>query len=143
MANEVLPDPATPFGGRVRRRLTDDLVVWLTTVAHDSTPQPNPVWFLWDGGESLLVYNRPIAKRLVNIRRTPRVSLNFDSSGGRDIVVMTGDAELLDEPATAVPNAAYLEKYRDNIVRVIGDADSFVQAYPVRLRVRLTRVRGF
>ncbi|MFI0421839.1 TIGR03667 family PPOX class F420-dependent oxidoreductase [Spongiactinospora sp. 9N601] len=143
MANEVLPDPATPFGERVRRRLTDDLVVWLTTVAHDSTPQPNPVWFLWDGGESLIIYNRPIAKRLVNIRRNPRVSLNFDSSGGRDIVVMTGDAELLDEPATAVPNPAYLEKYRDNIVRVIGDADSFVQAYPVRLRVRLTRVRGF
>ena len=45
----VLPDPATPFGACVAQRLREDAVIWLTTVAANGTPQPNPVWFLWDG----------------------------------------------------------------------------------------------
>ncbi|MDF5752083.1 TIGR03667 family PPOX class F420-dependent oxidoreductase [Spongiactinospora sp. TRM90649] len=143
MAEEVIPEQSTPFGARVRKRLTEDTVVWLTTVAGDNTPQPNPVWFLWDGAESLLIYNRPAAKRLVNIRRNPRVSLNFDSSGGQDIVVMTGDAELLDERASLTTHTDYLEKYSAGIARIVGDAAKFVEAYPVLARVRLTRVRGF
>ena len=43
----VLPDAGTPFGDRVRERLVDEQVIWLTTVGADGTPQPNPVWFLW------------------------------------------------------------------------------------------------
>jgi hypothetical protein len=42
----VLPDPATPFGARVARRLRDETVIWLTAVAADGTPQPNPVRLL-------------------------------------------------------------------------------------------------
>jgi hypothetical protein len=34
---------------RVAQRLREDAVIWLTTVAANGTPQPNPVWFLWDG----------------------------------------------------------------------------------------------
>jgi PPOX class probable F420-dependent enzyme len=70
----VLPDPSTPFGERVAQRLRDDPVIWLTTVGADGTPQPNPVWFLWDG-ESFLTYNRADAKRLAQIKR--RVGFNI------------------------------------------------------------------
>ena len=42
MANQVLPDPSTTFGKRVRERLAEEIVVWLTTVGADGTPQPNP-----------------------------------------------------------------------------------------------------
>ena len=62
----VLPDPATPFGARVAQRLREDAVIWLTSVAADGTPQPNPVWFLWDS-HTVLVYNQPTARRLVLI----------------------------------------------------------------------------
>ncbi len=41
------------YGERVRRRLTGEMTIWLTTVGRDGTPQPNPVGFLWDGGDSL------------------------------------------------------------------------------------------
>ena len=58
MTDDVFPDPSTPFGQRVQRRLRDEQVIWLTTVGADGTPQPNPVWFLVDG-TTVVVYNRP------------------------------------------------------------------------------------
>jgi len=41
----VLPDPTTPFGERVARRLREEPVIWFTSTSRDGTPQPNPVWF--------------------------------------------------------------------------------------------------
>src|SRR5690348_7069430 len=90
VANDVIPDPATAFGERVRRRLTDETAIWLTTVGRDGTPQPNPVGFLWDGRDGLLIYSQANARRLANIRRRPQVSLNLDSHGGEDVVVLNG-----------------------------------------------------
>jgi PPOX class probable F420-dependent enzyme len=123
--------------------LRDDPVIWLTTVAADGTPQPNPVWFLWDG-QSVLVYNQPRARRLVHVHRHPQVALHFDSNGrGGDIVVITGKAHLSpDEPrADQVPG--YVDKYRDLIARIGHDPASMAAAYSVALRITPARVRGF
>ncbi len=46
--------PSTPFGARVAQRLREEHLIWLTTVGADGTPQPNPVWFLWDGASVLV-----------------------------------------------------------------------------------------
>jgi general stress protein 26 len=59
--------------------------------------QPNPVGLLWDGGDTTVTYSQTDARRLANIRRQPLFSLNFDSNGGDDIVVLTGTAEILDD----------------------------------------------
>jgi hypothetical protein len=72
VTSEVIPDRATAYGERVRRRLTDETSIWLTTTGWDGTPQPNPVGFLWDGGDSVLTYSQADARRLANIRRQPR-----------------------------------------------------------------------
>ncbi len=138
----MLPDPTTPFGQRVRRRLQDERVVWLTSVGQDGTPQPNPVWFWWDGG-SFLVYNRPDAGRVAHVRSRPAVSLSFDGDGrGGDIVVVLGRAELSpgEPPAHDVPE--YLAKYREQMVRVSGSAEAFSRSYPTAMRVHPLRVRG-
>jgi PPOX class probable F420-dependent enzyme len=142
VATTLLPDPSTPFGLRVRERLRDDVVVWMTTVGDDGTPQPNPVWFLWDEG-GLVVNNRPDAQRLRHIRTRPRVSLNFDGDGrGGDIVVVTGLAELApaEPPCHEVP--AYLAKYGERMTAIGGSPEGFSRAYPVPLRVRPVKVRG-
>ena len=151
----AFPDPAKPYGERVQRRLREDIVVWLTTVGADSTPQPNPVWFLWDG-ESILTYNRADARRLVHVRTRPRVAVSgvptkpaswggsFDGDGrGGDIIVLTGRAELTrgEAPPHEVP--AYLAKYRARMTRVSGSPEAFSRRYPVPLRVWPLRVRGF
>jgi hypothetical protein len=70
VTSDVIPDRATAYGERVRRRLTEETTVWLTTVGRDGPPQPYPVGFLWDGGDSLLIYGQVKARRLANIQRS-------------------------------------------------------------------------
>lgn len=139
----VFPDTASPFGERVARRLRDEHVVWITTIGADGTPQPNPVWFLWDG-QTVLIYNRPRAKRLEHIQRSPNVSLNFNTGGdGEDVVVITGRAQIVTEVPPADQVAAYIEKYRADIADLDMTPESFAADYTVVVRVRPEKVRGF
>ncbi len=137
-----LIDPSTDFGARVARRLADEIVGWLVTVDAEGTPQPSPVWFLWDG-ETVLIYSQPGAPKLRNIERNGRVALHLDGDGrGGDIVVLTGQARR-DEgapPVTAVP--AYLEKYADGIARIGMDPEGFAAAYGSAVRMTPERLRG-
>ena len=138
----VLPSPSTPFGERVERRLREEPIIWLTTTGADGTPQPNPVWFLWDGN-SFLVYSLPDAARLPHIQRTPRVALHFDGNGkGGDIVIFTGEARISqdDPPADQLP--VYVEKYKDFIARSFGTPAAFAAKYSVALRITPSKVRG-
>lgn len=73
-------DTTTDFGKRVERRLREERIAWLTTVRRDGTPQPLPVWFLWDG-DTILIYSQPNQQKLRNIRHNPKVSLNLDGNG--------------------------------------------------------------
>jgi PPOX class probable F420-dependent enzyme len=135
-------DTSTEFGERVTRHLEDDRIVWLSTVGADSTPQPSPVWFLWDG-DTVLIYSQPDTPKLRNIQTNPRVSLNFNSNAnGGDVVVVNGDAWIdLDAPAAnTVPE--YVEKYADGLRGISMTAEDFTQAYSVPVRVRPTSLRG-
>jgi len=139
-----LPDPSTPFGERVSRRLRDERLIWLTTVDAKGTPQPTPVWFLWDETTStFLIYSLTNAKRHAHLQQNPRVALNFDGNGkGGDIIVFTGEAQVSsdDPPADQLP--AYVEKYRDFIVRSFGTPANFASKYSVALRIRPMALRG-
>jgi PPOX class probable F420-dependent enzyme len=138
----VLPDPSTPFGERALNRLNTELVIWLTTVGKDGTPQPNPVWFLLDN-DSLLIYNRPDANRINHIKIRPQVALNLDGNGqGGDIIVATGTASLVDDVPPCDELPAYLAKYGDNMTRVAGSPENFAKAYPVAMRIAISKVRG-
>jgi PPOX class probable F420-dependent enzyme len=137
----VIPDGA--FGERVTRRLREEQVIWLTTVGGDGTPQPNPVWFVWDGADSILVYNRADAKRLEHLSSRPQVALHLDGNGrGGDIVVVAGTGRRDDEAPAANQNAEYLAKYRDAMTRVSGGPAEFAGQYPVALRIGIRRIRG-
>jgi PPOX class probable F420-dependent enzyme len=134
--------PENSFGERVRERLATETVIWFTTVGADGTPQPNPVWFLWED-DGFLVYNRPDAKRLAHIRQRPRVSLNFDGDGrGGDIVVFLGAARQLEGQPLPHEVPEYMTKYGDAMARISGSAEKFSAAYPVPVRIDVTRVRG-
>jgi PPOX class probable F420-dependent enzyme len=140
----VLPDADTAFGRRVRTRLNDERVVWLTTVGADGTPQPNPVWFLWREPDRVLIYNRADAHRLAHLAARPRVALHFDGNGqGGDVVVLTGVARPLPSAPAPDEDEQYLAKYRDAMTRVAGSPMEFSGQYPLAVEVRLDRVRGF
>ncbi|MCB9129858.1 MAG: TIGR03667 family PPOX class F420-dependent oxidoreductase [Anaerolineales bacterium] len=94
-------DLNTEFGQRVARRLAEERIGWLTTVDATGTPQPRPVWFLWQE-DILLIYSRPGTRKLEHIARNPRVSFNLDGDGlGGDIVVLTGVAAINDSAPPA------------------------------------------
>jgi PPOX class probable F420-dependent enzyme len=135
--------PDTPFGARVRERLRDERFAWLTTVGADGTPQPNPVWFLWDGADSVLVYNDNTSRRLARLAAGCRVSLHFQADeAGDDVVVLTGRSEPAPDAPLPAANEEYLAKYADDIAG-IGSLDGFAERYDVPVWIRIERVRGF
>lgn len=135
-------DTATPLGQRAAQRLANDRLIWFTTVSRDGTPQPSPIWFLWDG-DSVLMYSQPNTPKLRNIEANPRVSLHFDGNGqGGDIVVLTGEARLADHESLTDNFARYSEKYGAMIQRIGMDAETFSKTYSVPVRISLTRLRG-
>lgn len=116
-------------------------MAWLVTVSPAGAPQPVPVWFLWDG-EGILIYSQPGRAKLRNIERNPRVALNLDGDGrGGDIVVLTGEARVSDDPpADQVPE--YVAKYRERIEQLGWTPESFAADYSVPLRVGAVSLRG-
>src|SRR4051812_3994076 len=104
-------DESTDFGARVARHLREDRVVWLTTVTPGGAPVPSPVWFWWDGEESVRMFSLPGTARTRNLQANGKISLNFAGDGqGGDIVVLSGQATIGgdDSAATLAP---YAEKY--------------------------------
>jgi len=135
-------DESTEFGARAARHLRDEIVVWLTTVTPRGAPLPMPVWFVWDGADSVAVYSQHSA-RVRNIEANPHVSLSFSGDGrGGDIVVISGDAEIDRNAPPAAQASDYLAKYADQIARIEMTPETFAERYSVPLRIRLGRLRG-
>lgn len=139
-----LPDPSTPFGERVARRLREERLIWFTTVNSKGTPQPTPVWFLWDEETAtILIYSRADAKRLLHLQQNPQVALNFDGNGsGGDIIVITGEAQVSEDDPPADELSTYVEKYNGFIATRYGTPAQFAAIYSVALRIRPAVLRG-
>ncbi len=139
----MLIDETNPFGARVAERLRTDVVAWLTVSGRDGTPHPNPIWFLWEGGDSVLVYNRRDAQRLRAIERNPRVALHFDSDKGSDVVIFQGLAAIEPDAPSCDALPEYVARYGARIARMKLTPAAFAYAYPVATRIKLTKLRGF
>jgi PPOX class probable F420-dependent enzyme len=136
-------DTSTSFGERAARRLREERVGWLTTVRRDGLPQPSPVWFLWDGDETFVLFSQPDKQKLRNIARSPHVSLNLDGNGqGGDIVIVSGTAEIDTDAPSAAEVPDYVIKYADGFRRLGMSAEQFAATYSVPLRLRATGLRG-
>jgi PPOX class probable F420-dependent enzyme len=135
-------DQGTEFGARVARHLREDIVVWMTTITPTGWPLPRPVWFIWDGGESIVMYSEPGA-RVRNIESNPRVTLNFDGDrGGGDIVVLSGNAAVDADTPSADRSDVYVAKYDQLIARIGMTPATFAQRYSVPVRIQIMRVSG-
>jgi len=137
-------DTSTPFGKVAERRLRTEPIGWLTTVSADGTPQPNAVWFLWDGA-TLLMYSIPNQAKLANIARNPHVALNLDSQKhGDSLVILTGTAAVDTSAPPVNKNRAYMAKYRAEIARLkLGTPAQMASQYSVAVRITPKKLRGF
>lgn len=137
-----LPDPASPSGANIARRLSEEFLIWLTTIDAKGVPQPVPVWFLWDEATTtLLVYSRANAKRLAHIQRNPNVALHLEAGGGREVIVITGKASVStdDPPANQVP--AFMEKYREFTSRFQLTPQQIAESLPIPIRIHPVALR--
>lgn len=137
-----LPDPASPSGASIARRLHDEALIWLTTVDSQGVPQPAPLWFLWDATTTtLLVYTGANAKRLTHIQQNSRVALHLEASGGRDVIVITGEASVSLEDPPVDQVLPYVEKYRDFFSRFQITPQQLAEDVSVPLRIHPATLR--
>jgi PPOX class probable F420-dependent enzyme len=142
------PDPSTPAGEQILRRLREELFLWLITVDATGTPHTLPVGFLWDEVQStFLIYSadEEDRDRLIQIRQNPKVGLHFNLDlSGADSFILTGEAKvsLDDPPSDQVP--AWVAKYQAFFSQMGLTIQQAAVVAPVALRVRpLTMIARF
>ena len=137
-------DTSTEFGAKVQRRVESETLIWLTTVDSNGTPQPNPVWFLWQTGTFLLV-SKPGQAKLKNIARHGRVSLNFEATPDEEqITIFTGSAELIDRGSLGQDFLdRYHVKYAQGMTNIGMTREQYESQYTEAIRVIPEKVRGW
>ena len=131
------------LGKHVHERLLNENVIWLTTVSSDGTPQPNPVWFYWDG-DCFIIYTPPNTAKLKNIDLNPGVSLHFEGATplGGDVAVFIGNAEVDNSPLK--PDPGYIKKYTKIATEEWGrTVDDLFEEYSSVIKIQPTKLRGF
>lgn len=137
-------DLASDFGRAVQEHLKKQYVIWLTTVDSNLTPQPRPVWFLWQD-DSFLTFSQANANKVKHIQKNPQVALHFntDETGDKHVIVFTGEASIVDGHPAAHEVPAYLRKYREGIARLEMSPEEFSREYSIAIKIRPAQVRGW
>jgi PPOX class probable F420-dependent enzyme len=136
-------DTTTRAGARIRRFLEREPIVWLSTVRPNGTPHIVPIWFWWDG-EAILVFSKPDAQKVRNLRNRPQVMLALgDAEDDFDVGLLEGHAELLDQPTHRVMPVAHLRKYARQLRSIGLTADEYTDTYSQVIRIIPDRALGW
>ena len=131
------PDAAAT-ARRVLPKLSSEPVVWLSTVRPDGAPHLVPTWFLWDG-EALLVWSKPNAVKVRNLRANPRLMVAVgDPQADFDVGLIEASATLGEPGSAAIPDA-FFAKYAVELAAAGLDAERFRAIYSQAVRVVPTR----
>ena len=135
-------DRSTQRGQHVERRLTEDVIAWLTTVRPSGQPDSVPVWFLWQD-DKVIVYSRPEQTKMRNLAENPKVTLTIDNTnGGSDVIRIEGTAEHVPNYPACHDVPAYVEKYAERIAYIgYGTTENFAQTYSAAIVLTPTRFR--
>ena len=113
---------------RLDRFLSTEPVVWLSTVRPDGAPHLVPIWFTWDGS-SLLVFSKPGAQKVRNLRANPVAMLALgEPEDDFDVALAEATVRLLDEPARDLP-PAHLAKYGERMAALGLSTEEFLATY--------------
>jgi PPOX class probable F420-dependent enzyme len=130
-------------GVHIDARLRAEPIIWLSSVRPGGRPHLVPVWFWWDGA-AILIFSKPAAQKVRNVRHNPQVMLALDSADeGEDVVLLEGRAELLGEDAPRSTLPEYAEKYAALMARIGMATDWHAAEYSQAIRVRVERVVRF
>ncbi len=138
-------DLNTKFGRFAKKQIKSEYFVWFTTVDSTGTPQPRPVWFIWEN-DTFLIFSQPKGHKLKHIQKNPNVSLHFNSAdekGERRLIVFSGTATIDQNCPPANKVRAYMRKYKQGIQELNATPEQFAAEYSVAIRITPTNVRGF
>jgi PPOX class probable F420-dependent enzyme len=137
-------DLTSSFGQAVKQHLENQYVIWLTTVDSKLTPQPRPVWFVWQD-DCFLIFSKPKAYKVSHITKNPNVALHFntDETGDQHVIVFTGVAaiEPNSPPAHQVP--LYFNKYKEGIAGLNMTPEEFSRDFSTTIKIKPAEVRGW
>jgi len=91
----------------INQRLTDELVIWLSTVRPDGHPHTVPMEFYWTG-EYVYFTTDQRSQKAVNLGQNPYVTLALPD--GADVVILEGAAEFVDQSTVALVYAPLAAK---------------------------------
>jgi PPOX class probable F420-dependent enzyme len=137
-------DLTSDFGRAVKQHLENEYVIWLTTVDSNLTPQPRPVWFIWEDG-SFLIFSQAKAHKVAHIKKNAKVALHFntDETGDKHVIVFVGEASIDENCPPAYQVAAYFEKYEQGISDLDMTPEGFSDEYCIAIRIKPTEIRGW
>jgi len=137
-------DLNTKLGRFAKRNIKREYFIWLTTVDSTGTPQPRPVWYIWEK-DSFLIFSQAKAHKLKHIQNNSNVSLHFnseDEKGEKRLIVLTGTAQIDTNCPPAYKIRAYMQKYRTGIRDLTSTPEQFSGEYSVAIRITPTNLRG-
>ncbi|SRR5579884_131145 len=135
------PNPSTPAGEKILRRLREELFLWLIPVDASGMPHPLPVGFLWDEAQSsFLIYSAAREdgdRRWQYLQQNPKVGLHFNlDPGGADSFILTGEAKVsLDDPSSDQVRA-WVAKYQTFFSQMGLSMQQVAEVLPIALRIR-------
>lgn len=133
----------SPDAARVRRFLAEEPVLWLSTVRPDGTPHIVPIWFWWDG-EAILVFSKPDARKVRNLRANPAAMLAVgDADDDFDVALLEGRATLLTSTTAEMMPAAHVHKYADRMAAIGLSPAEYAATYSQVIRIVPTRYLGW
>ena len=129
---------AQPKDAHVNQRLQTDYIIWFATI-HGDRPHLVPVWFLWDG-TSILIFSKPNTVKVRDIRKNSNVTLALEAGNeGDDVVLIEGEAVLLDPAAVSATLPAYVQKYAQLLQDMGVNAQAMAAEYSQPIRVIPTK----
>lgn len=122
---------------RVLPMLAREPVVWLSTVRPDGLPHLVPTWFWWDG-ESVLVFSKPGAVKVRNLRANPGLMLALGRPQD-DFTVGLVEARATVEPRPLEVPDGFFRKYASALAEARLDPATFRATYTQAIRIVPTR----
>lgn len=123
--------------GRVRPMLARERVAWLSTVRPNGLPHLVPAWFWWDG-EALVVFSKPDAVKVRNLRANPRLMVALGRPE-EDLSVGLIEAEAVVVNSRADVPDGFFAKYGTDLADAGLDRASFRRTYTQAIRIVPTR----
>ena len=125
------------------RALRGCAVLWLSSVGADGRPHVVPAWFVWDG-ERIVLFSKPNARKLRNLRCEPRAMVAIDGAGPHfDVTLIEAQAEMPCGSAAKLMPRAFAAKYRPLLRRSGLSLERFTEVYSQPIVLRPTRFLGY